>query len=411
MKNDFTMLAGHRRLQDPTVIGQADALSHVAVATYAAPEGEKGSNRASYVAQQILDVPGGRRQAVVVDSVQSEANRIEERLAEIFKDPELPYPRISIPFPDGTTLTNWHLTHRSADQILRLTDYFDDPDRRLKSGPAFISPYTDLTYFLQRFPIDVILGTWHSHRGPTVKLPRLLTATIIGYTPLVVETERNPDNRFNRGVQKTDPLITGQAEVHREAYRPGEEPRGFPEEITGFDFEKNGEKKGDKDTRLSAAGFGDVPNGVRPGNIFAFEAVEQRVSLAVAPLWNARFPHPNGRRDPARDAAGRAVLFALALIAFRAALEIDGMLRSGCLLTPVPKKTRILGVCRAGTDTGIDLAPMDVLLTDYINAVQAACEHGFTFDEVVATPKQSLLDLYLHRSKNVSRTSEAGDAS
>jgi CRISPR-associated protein Csb1 len=403
MSQDVTMLVGHRTLQDPVVIGVPGALSHVAVPTYAPPEGEDRDNsRPSYVAQQVLDVPGGRRQAVIVDSVQSEANRVEERLAQIFTErPELPYPRISIPFPDGTTLTNWHLAHRSADQILRLTDYFDNPSRRLKAGPAFLSPYADLTYFVERFPIDVILGMWQSHKGPTVKLPRLLSATMIGYTPLV-PYEIDPNNRMVGGVQKRDPLVTGQAKVLKRSCGPD---APFPEEITGFDFTE----KGDKRTKLSSSGFGDIANGVKPGSIFAFETVEQRVSLALSPLRNARFPHSDGRRDPARDAAGRAVLVALGRVAFRAALEIDGMLRSGCLLSPVPGTTRVTAVDRVGADNTVDLPSMDALLEEYTSAIEAAKGQGFNFEEVTATPKQPLVDLYLNRGKSINRTDDAED--
>jgi len=403
--DNTTMLVGRRLLRDPATIGSPGSLSHVAAPTYSHPEGvKKSSGDPAYVAAQTIETEAGPRQVVIIDSTASQMNRTEERLAEIFDgDPTLTYPRVSIPFPNGPTLTNWLPSHRSADQIWRLTDYFDEPSRRMKGGHAFVKPYADLTWFLEHFPIDVILGVWHAHKGPTLKLPRLLSATMIGYSPIITNGEHphvnprrgdgtDPVNRLLSGKQKSDPLITGSAGVK---YRktPGEH---FPEEIVDFDFTS-------KDNALSAAGLGDIPGTVLASNIFALEYVEQRVSLALAPLMNARFPSASGQSTPERDAAGRAVLIALAKIAFAATMQIDGLLRSSCLLATVPSTTHLYAIDRSGADREVEPEDMDELLRSYRSAIAQAQAHGFTFAEVIAKPKPQLISLYENRGKHINR--------
>jgi len=387
------MLVARRLLCDPVSIADANGVSYVAAPTYAHPEDtKKKPGDASYVTAQFMETPEGRREVVGIDSKQSGANRVESGLAHIFSsDPTLPYPRVSIPFPGGPTLDNWDMPHRSADQALRLTNYYVDQLRRLKGRYAFIDPYKDLTWFLEHFPIDVILGVWHVHKGPKVTLPRLLTATMMGYAP-VQTGENSISNRILSGAVKKDPLIGRSAKVLRRATPDGP----FPEEISGFDFTKSGDDK----TSLSSAGLGDIAGSVKAGNVFALEYVEQRVSLALEPLYTARFPDKDGRTTPERDAAGREVLIALAKIAFQSALEIGGMLRSGCLLVPIPGRTTVLEVKRDGTDVPHQSADMDALLLAYRAAMSEAQRQGFTFSEVVATPNAELIKLYNNRGKH-----------
>jgi CRISPR-associated protein Csb1 len=356
----------------------------------AAPTYKLTTEDRSTTVNQTLDVPGGSREVVVIDSVQSQSNRVEQRLAELFEDPGLPYPRIRIAFPGNVTLTNWQLSHRSADQSLRLTDYFEDKSRELNVRAGFASPYADLTYFLEHFPIDPILGTWHVHKGPTIKLPRLLSSTVIGYGPLYAphaptETDNLRSNRMQRGSQKTDPLIAGTAKV-------------ILKDGKIVDVDPDSKAKGKE--RLSAHGLGDVPGGVVASNVFALETIEQRVSLALSPLHKAHFPLDGAAKpDAKRDAAGRRMLIALALIAFRAALECDGNFRSGCFLAPVPGSLAIYAVDAMGEEKPYTLASLEDLVDEYRAATKDALDVGFRFEEVDATPDAAFLKAYEKNGK------------
>jgi len=389
LDTNAVMLIGRRQLRDVGAIAAPEGtLSFVAVPTYKAAE-----DNSPVVAGQVLDTPGGgQRDVVIVDSVQSQANRVEQRLRELFEElrPDLLYPRIHIDFPDGgPRLTSFDLCHRSADQSLRLTDYYDGATHRtLNIRPAFAPPHSDLTYFVEHFPIDVLFGTWHSHKGPTIKLPRLLNSTIIGYGPLIqARDHRNLTNRTQRGSQKNDPLISGSAKVITDK-------QGNIVDIDPL-------AKATEDERLSKHGLGDIVGGVGPSNVFAFEIVEQRVSLALAPLHRSHFPRAGGEIDHNRDVAGRRMLLALALLSFRFALECDGYLRSGCTLVPVPGTVEIYSVNRLGEETIIPLPTVDELVAEYEVAVQAAAAAGFVIENVDATPNQAFIKAYETNGKGV----------
>ena len=118
-------------------------------------------------------VPGQPRNVCLIDSVGSQANRMEPR----FKDP--PYneliPQIEIHIKTKVTDETVHLLdagHRIADAVIRCTKIADDiKDAFLKTRSGDCEPLGRLA------PTSLVFGVWDS-RGTQAKLPRIVRSTI-----------------------------------------------------------------------------------------------------------------------------------------------------------------------------------------------------------------------------------------
>jgi CRISPR-associated protein Csb1 len=132
---------------------------------------------------------------VLLDSVQSLANRIEDALQQAIDGGALAMPLIVVNFGDAVAdvwrVTSLQAPHRAADAILRdsLTDQKDDkgkplPFRKSEVGTAITnSSLANATGLFQYCPHALILGIWDS-TGPKgglgAKFARALVSEIVG---------------------------------------------------------------------------------------------------------------------------------------------------------------------------------------------------------------------------------------
>ncbi len=132
---------------------------------------------------------------VLLDSVQSQANRIEDALQAAIDDGKLSMPLIVVDFgdavPDVQRVTSLQAPHRAADAILRdsLTDKEDEkgkpvPFRKSDIGTAITnSSLANATGLFQYCPHALFLGIWDS-TGPKgglgAKFARALVSEIVG---------------------------------------------------------------------------------------------------------------------------------------------------------------------------------------------------------------------------------------
>ena len=147
-------------------------------------------------------IDGKERQAVLLDSVQSQANRIESAILDAHRRKKIAYPDITLVVNASTgreTYSVLELSHRVYDAALRMSTYDKIPFAQSEPGKAIYAARTEkATGLYKHAPITLALGGWDSHGGggPLVaKLPRLITSEIVG-----LDAKRVP-----RGAGRIDP--------------------------------------------------------------------------------------------------------------------------------------------------------------------------------------------------------------
>ena len=312
--------------------------------------------------KKVVKVP-----TVLLDSVQSQANRMELALLQGYREGKLTFPLIEVDFSDcagdGTAtdnLTNLvdinSLTapHRIADAILRDSMVGSAKFRDSSIGQRFVNVSSrNATVLLELCPTALIFGMWDStgpRGGAGAKFARALVSEIVGFASV---------KGVRAGIRK-DPL-----EIEVEGvpvYQAKDEVTsrtGFPWTVLEDEAKRvDGKfvpygKKG-KATELNhsniivgtysekAGTFENQEGQEIPGG-FTISYALQTTVLSLPALRRLSFPIGknegesdtdfNQRQGKAHDAA-RTVLAALALAAVAWGQKAGYDLRSGCLLVP-----------------------------------------------------------------------------
>lgn len=301
-----------------------------------------GDNTLKY-AGETRRIDGQDVPAVLLDSVASQANRVEEALLAAWERNELSFPVIGVDFAgdpelaDLGTLTTLQAPHRIADAILRDATDLDGTKlfRDMTEGKAFTEATTrNATAVYALCPTALIFGVWDStgpKGGMGAKFQRALTSEIVA---LGASAGRKVGSRLDPlGIQANVPIY------HR---RDNEDD--WTIDIGDAKLEKG---KPVPFSRRGAEGKGK-PSAVNHSNIaptideFAggvtFDYAIQTVVLSLPALRRLRFVtgldgKPLANREVAEKAA-RLSLAALAIagIVHQRAKGYD--LRSRCLLVP-----------------------------------------------------------------------------
>ena len=282
-----------------------------------------GRSQTKYAMEQRV-VEGCTVQTVLLDSVASQANRIEEALLEGWRRGELQFPVVAVDF-DGVEglqdlgqITALQAPHRIADAIFRdSVDEHGTPFRQTAVGREFADARPNhATGMYKHCPTALVFGVWDStgpRGGLGAKFQRCLVSEIVGYDALAgVKTE-----------SRIDPLG-----IEKKA-GPVFELKGQPGEWTSIEAEAATEKSKPKMFSRKSGGEKGSPAAINHGNIPPSIDVEaggvtishaiHTVVLSLAGLRRLRFqfrvdgtPIPAGERDAA-EAAARTALAALAL--------------------------------------------------------------------------------------------------
>lgn len=268
-------------------------------------------------------VNGEKRDAVLLDSVQSQANRIELAILAAHRRGDLRYPDIQVDVKTGLGDEHYsvlELSHRIYDAALRACAVGGVQFPESDIGRAVYRARADRASALfAHAPITLTLGGWDSHGGggPLVaKLPRLLTSEIIG-----LDAER-----VQRGAVKFDPM-----DIRKDAgpvYTSADTERMYEVDKT-----KAVDPKKDKGKRPSEVGLGNVPNFGERGAVIT-EAIQTSL-VSCAAVRRLRFEREDGSCDETRDHAGQTATVALGLYGLLAQMEAGYNLRSGCDLLPL----------------------------------------------------------------------------
>jgi len=268
---------------------------------------------------------------VVLDTVQSQANRMEQALQEAFDAGRIKIPVLKVDFsawsptgskPDGEkfiddvgVITSLQVPHRLADAILRDSQTKDGKRfRESDKGKALNTvSQRNATALYQLCPTALIFGMWDS-TGPKgglgAKFERAMVSEVIGVGASIHDMHKT------RGVRR-DPLeIRKAVSILKAADKSWTiaEPKAKGVEAP------------------SAINHGSVPfDSDNAGT--TIEYAEQLTTLSLIVLRRLCFPL-NGASSPEADTAARTVLAALGLCASTLAFESGMALRSRCLVWP-----------------------------------------------------------------------------
>jgi CRISPR-associated protein Csb1 len=325
---------------------------------------------------------------VLLDSVQSQANRIEDALQQAIDDGKLAMPLIVVNFGDAVAdvqrVTSLQAPHRAADAILRdsLTDQKDEkgkplPFRKSDIGRAITeSSLANATGLFRYCPHALFLGIWDS-TGPKgglgAKFARALVSEIVGIDSVVGK----------KTASRIDPLQT------RAAVKVIKSNDGL------WKLADSDKAKGA--VSPSEVNHGNIPPDVSDGSVTISHA-EHTAVLSLPQLRRLRFPLNNVLDDDAKkqaeiDSAARTVLAALALVGLTLSLERGCDLRSRCLLFPEgPLSFELLETPGQPTPIMLD---SKIAITIFDKAVEVATELGLPWETtpITLTPSPELIAL------------------
>jgi CRISPR-associated protein Csb1 len=334
-----------------------------------------------------------RTPCVLLDSVPSQANRMELALQDAWMGGEIQLPVISADFtavanPSVTRVTSLQAPHRIADAILR--------DSTLGAGakaPRFreseVGKELDTlslgyaTPLLKYAPHCLVFGMWDStgpRGGSGIKFARSIVSEIIGVNAVPGRSTRS----------RIDPLGIRAVSGVLYAGKDGN---------WTLDEEKAKKEKGKpvrigKDGKPSEANHGNVTPTVLDAG-FTIEYAEQSTVLSLPALRRLRFPSAPGEKSlPAADTAARSYLAALGLLAATLAIESGYDLRSRCVLRAKEAVTwHLLGKPgEADVPFTLDRTSAIRLYEESLAALQKA-KLPIHLDEVTLTPTPDLITL------------------
>lgn len=304
---------------------------------------KEGRASTKYAMERRRNEAGEEVETVLLDSVASQANRMEEALLDGWRRNELPFPVVQVDFSEEPELqdleqiTALNAPHRIADAILRDSVLDGKLFRHTVAGKEVTDARPNHATGMYKYcPTALIFGVWDS-TGPKgglgSKFQRCLVSEIVGLEAIPgvkVGSRLDPTGIQNKaGViyKHKDPAQDWTLDPEE-----AEKSKGKPVEFS------RGNSEGKKGTP-AATNHSNIPPTIdtESGGVTMREAVQTTV-LSLAGLRRLRFqtqssgePIPSEKRDEA-EAAARTALAALALAAVVYQRENDFDLRSRSLL-------------------------------------------------------------------------------
>jgi CRISPR-associated protein Csb1 len=349
-------------------------------------------------------IDGAEAQCALVDSVQSQANRLEEALAVALKE-GLELPHVAVDFRNsGITgfdrITSLEAPHRVFDAILRdsLLDGTPFPDSPVGRGLTEAKP-GDATALLEASPTALLFGVWNSTGeggGLGAKFPRCLVSELVAVNVCVDETV-NPR--------------TGEIEVRTAGRRSGSriDPLGVLRKVAVYkrddggwevDRAKAGSKA--KEVRPSEINHGNIAPSIAKLGVTC-DHVQHTLVITLAGLRRLGF----GGGE--KDLAGRTLLAALGLLAVAEQDARGYALRSRCDL--VCEGTAPLERVRFDGSTEAFSLDREGARSLYREALDAARRAGFRLpgQPIVLTPQPKLVDI-VKQSQRYALAGQGGEA-
>ena len=401
-----------------------------------------------YAAERRIDPETGQsRDCVLLDSVQSQANRMELALLEAHKAGKVSLPLLIARFDHEellkkSTVTSLEAPHRIADAIFRdsLLDGVKFPDSE-KGSLLHVADIRNATGLFGICPTALVFGLWDStgpRGGLGAKFQRAIVSEIVGcdavagvktasrIDPLGIKRRAGPVYRTENGDWTLDPdkaekekgkpvlyrLRQGRKVTHDPHSERDIPDQGRPSVINhgnvtpDYDFARNN-RQIIYDTKYDERG-----NEVRVPRIlggFTISKAIQTTVLSLSALRRLCFPI-NGTADSERDVdlAARTTLAALGLAAGSLARN-DGDLRSRCQLFAEQAPVWEL-LDRPGETPRQFECDSDAALGLLAQAITEAKNAGLPWEsEIALTPSPELVEL-VRRSQELASASAEEDA-
>ncbi|MCC7170918.1 MAG: type I-U CRISPR-associated protein Cas7 [Planctomycetes bacterium] len=351
---------------------------------------------------------------VLIDSVQSQANRMEEALQSLWDDKKIALPVVSVDFslvaPEVGRVTSLTAPHRIADALLRDSLVRDSGQlfRLSDIGKSFADASSkNATALFKVCPTGLVFGLWDStgpRGGLGAKFQRALVSEIVGLNAA----------RGSKTASRIDPLniLKKAADIYIAA-DDNERWTTEVEKAKKYDKDDKGHKKGDP------IGFGKEgkPSEVNHGNVtptidsvaggVTIDEANHSVVLSLAGLRRLAFAEG--------AAEARTVLAALGLLAVLASERRGHDLRSRCLLVPkngCALKLQSIGPGGETTPLELDFASALKLYNDSLAALPPSMKFEKAPGEALVelTPSPKLADLVKRSRALVVAGADDGDA-
>lgn len=358
---------------------------------------------------------------VLIDSVQSQANRMEEALQALWADKRIALPVVSVDFssiaPEVGRVTSLTAPHRIADALLRDSLLGGQLFRLSDIGRSFTDASTrNATALFKVCPTGLVFGLWDS-TGPKgglgAKFQRALVSEIVGINAVAgskTESRIDPARMVNAAAvlyrkepTSGEPLTWTANESEAQREQVGSENNVALK--WGARLKDGKWKQGDG--KLTTANHSNIPPTIDAlGGGVTIDAAKHTIVLSLAALRRLGF------ETGATEA--RAVLAALGLLAVLASESRGHDLRSRCLL--VPKKgsgLRLEAVGRDGETKSLelDLAAAMTLYNDAVAGLPKDVKFEKAAGEVLAelTPSPKLADLLKKSRELAAAGADDGD--
>ncbi len=345
---------------------------------------------------------------VLLDSVQSQANRMELALLEAVRAKRIALPIIEARFDDARllkkfTVTSLEAPHRIADAIFRDSMCEENGNRIMfrKSGKGKILDTTDArnaTGLFELCPTALVFGVWDStgpRGGLGAKIQRAIVSEIVGlHAQVGVKTS-----------SRIDPLQVqlGAGPIYERSEKNNQNPDwAIDVASAGPKPVKVGRKK---DGKPSEVNHSNIPPQITPGGITISSAVHTTV-LSLVAIRRLRFPL-NGQdtSDPQVNVSARTVLAALGLLAAVIAREEGSDLRSRCQLVPTQEFAWEL-IAEPGAIPIKYKVDAETAVALFNQAVAQAREMGLPWEDIISlSPHPDLIKL-VGRSQELAAHSE-----
>lgn len=327
-------------------------------------------------------VSGEEVECVLLDSVQSQANRMELALLEEWESGRVSLPVISVGFdgpdlPKPFKVTSLEAPHRIADALLRDAELDGVMFRQSDIGKRLDTLNArNATALFELCPTALVFGMWDStgpRGGLGVKFQRAVVSEIVGFH---AKAGRKTSSRI-------DP-----AQILRNAgpvYRTSD---------GGWTLEQSETReRNNRGVRPSEVNHGNIVPSIADGGFTISKAVQTTV-LSLPALRRLRFPIDEGGQSAELDLAARTLLAAQALFAASLVREQGADLRSRCLLHATgPLVWELLD--GPGHETKDFDFPAEQARSVYRQAVDQAKSAGLPWleQELVLKPSRQLLGL------------------
>ena len=383
---------------------RAAALRRIANLQPVAGEGTKvypATYQGGVYAEETRVIDGQSVKCVLLDSVQSQANRMELVLLEAARAGEVKIPLVTVQIQDPqqrvptSTVSSLEAPHRLADAILRDSLTEDGtPFRRSPAGRVLdTATPANARELFGRCPTALLWGMWDStgpRGGSGTKFARAMVSEMVavGIEKGVHTSSRLPPGHISSktAVYETDP---SKPENKGQAYTTNRD-------LALYAADKPKPFKGSKGGKPSNAGHGNFPPSVDKEKLggVTMQYAQQTTVISLAGLRKLRFPEADhAAATPEVNAAAQVTLAALGLLAATLSQE-DGLdLRSRCQLVPSAAHTWELVGAHSG-DVAHFVLTRDTALALFRQAVAAATEVGLPwYEELHLHANQTLLDM------------------